>query len=535
MYTIKFKAARFNVIILLMLLTLPLLGQDYDVVISGGKIVDGSGNSWFYGDIGIRDGKVAAIGNLSSAAAARKIDASGLIVAPGFIDVHTHIETNDLIVPSAPNFLFDGVTSVVTGNCGGSNTDIAQYFSRLDSVKMGINVATLIGHNSVRRAVMGDAQRDPTSDEQRQMEDLVARAMKEGAVGLSTGLIYVPGTYSRTPEVIGLAKAAASYNGVYASHIRDEGDHVTEAIEEAVNIGRVNHMPVEISHFKVTYKPNWGRSISTIEQVERARKDGIDVTVDQYPYVASSTTLNTLLPTWAFSGGSDSLQFRLKDPETRKRIKTEMLKMLKGKLVKNYSYAVVARYGADTTMNGKNISEVNIAQGKKAKAENEAETIMDMVAKGSAQMVYFSMNEDDLRNIMRYPFNMFASDAGIIKYGSGVPHPRGYGTNSRVLGSYVRDQKVLRLEEAVRRMTSLPAQKFKLEDRGILKEGMAADVVVFDEATVGDPSTFSKPHAYSTGFRYVVVNGALAIDDGKITTSRNGQVLLGPGRTKQQQ
>lgn len=522
-------------LVTLILLSLSVSGQEFDVLITGGKIVDGSGNSWFYGDVGIKDGKVAAVGNLIHARATRTIDATGLIVAPGFIDVHTHIETNDLQVPSAPNFLFDGVTSVVTGNCGGSNTDIAGYFGRLDSVRIGINVATLIGHNSVRRAVMGDAQRDPSSGEQKEMESLVAQAMQEGAVGLSTGLIYVPGTYSKTSEVIGLAKAAAKYNGVYASHIRDEGDHVTDAIEEAVNIGRVNKMPVEISHFKVTYKPNWGRSKSTIEQVELARRDGIDVTVDQYPYVASSTTLNTLLPTWAFSGGADSLRFRLNDPSSRKRIKTEMLKMLKNKQNKNYSYAVVARYGADTLMNGKNISEVNVAMGKKAKAENEAETIMEMVSKGSAQMVYFSMNEEDLRNIMRYPYNMFASDAGIIRYGSGVPHPRGYGTNSRVLGTYVRDQKVLRLEEAIRRMTSLPAQKFRLTDRGLLRKGMAGDIVIFDERTVGDVSTFSKPHAYSKGFQYVLVNGQLAIDQGRITASRFGKVLYGPGYAREAQ
>jgi len=516
-------------------LTTIIQSQDFDLLLTGGKIVDGSGNSWFYGDVGIKNGKVAAVGILSQSTASRKIDVSGLIVAPGFIDVHTHIETNDLLVPSAPNFLFDGVTSVVTGNCGGSNTDITRYFTRLDSVKMGINVATLIGHNSVRHAVMGDVQRDPTLAEQKQMEDLVAKAMTEGAVGLSTGLIYVPGTYSKMPEVIGLAKAAAQHNGVYASHIRDEGDHVTDAIEEAVNIGRVNKMPVEISHFKVTYKPNWGRSVSTIEQVEQARRDGIDVTIDQYPYVASSTTLNTLLPTWAFSGGTDSLQIRLRNPASRKNIKTEMLKMLKGKLVKNYRYAVVARYAADTLMNGKNITEVNEALGKKSNAENEAETIMDMVAKGSAQMVYFSMNEDDLRNIMRYPYNMFASDAGIIRYGSGVPHPRGYGTNARVLGNFVREQKVLRLEEAIRRMTSLPAQKFRLQDRGLLRPGMSADIVVFDENSVGDASTFSHPHAYSVGFHYVLVNGQLAIENQKLTPTRSGTVLHGPGYVRSAQ
>jgi N-acyl-D-amino-acid deacylase len=233
------------------------LSQKYDLLMSGGKIVDGSGNSWFYGDVGIKGGKIVAVGRLSTSEATRVLDVHGLVIAPGFIDVHTHIEANDVKVPTADNFVHDGVTSVVTGNCGNSNTDIAWYFSRLDSVKTSINIATLVGHNSVRRAVMGDSQRDPTSDEQKRMEDIVRKAMKEGAVGFSTGLIYVPGTYSKTEEVIGLAKAASEFNGVYVSHIRDEGDRVTEAIEEAINIGRQAKMPVEISHFKVTYKPNW--------------------------------------------------------------------------------------------------------------------------------------------------------------------------------------------------------------------------------------------------------------------------------------
>ncbi|HEY5751015.1 MAG TPA: D-aminoacylase [Chryseolinea sp.] len=507
----------------------PLAAQTYDLLLTGGKIIDGSGNSWFYGDVAIRDGKIVAVGKLNSGEARKVLDVKGLVVAPGFIDVHTHIEGNDLTVPTAGNFIYDGVTSVVTGNCGSSNTELARYFGQLDSVKTSVNVATLIGHNSVRRAVMGDTQRDPSPEEQKKMEALVEQAMKDGAVGFSTGLIYVPGTYSKTPEVIGLAKAASIYNGVYASHIRDEGDHVTQAIEEAINIGRQAHMPVEISHFKVTYKPNWGRSANTLAQVEQARREGVDVTVDQYPYVASSTSLNTVLPTWAFSGGTDSLHYRLNNAAIHQKIKTEMLATLKGKQLKSYSYAVVARYSADTLMNGKNISEVNLAKGRKAKAAEEAETILEMVDKGGAQMVFFSMNEDDLKNIMKYPFNMFASDAGIIRFGSGAPHPRGYGTNARVLGRYVRDQKVIPLEEAVRRMTSLPAQKFQLRDRGLVREGMAADLVVFDEKTVGDESTFSKPHVYSTGFRYVIVNGQLVVEEGKHTGTRSGVVLHGPG------
>jgi len=516
-------------LISLLLLTSCLQAQKADLIIQNGKIVDGTGNSWYYGDVAVKDGKIIEVGRLKNKEAVRFIDAKGWIVAPGFIDVHTHIEGNDLKVPTAGNFILDGVTSVVTGNCGGSNVDIAGYFHQLDSVKTSINVATLIGHNSVRSKVIGQNQRDPSVEEQHQMEELVEKAMKEGAVGLSTGLIYVPGTYSKTPEVIGLAKAASKYGGVYASHIRDEADHVNEAIEEAINIGRQASLPVEISHFKVTYKPNWGKSVSVIAQVEKARLDGIDVTVDQYPYIASSTSLDTRVPTWAFSGGRDSLLIRFKDEKTRAKMNEEMVTMQKEKQVTSYSYAVVARYAADTTWNGKNISEINKLKGRKANLTDESETILEMVEKGGAQMVYFSMSEEDLKRIMQYPYNMFASDAGIARYGSGMPHPRGYGTNARVLGRYVRLLKVIKLEEAIRRMTSLPAQKFQLQGRGLIREGMAADIVVFDENTVGDLSTFEKPHAYSSGFHYVVVNGKVTAEHGRHTGERNGQVLRGIG------
>ncbi len=507
----------------------PLYAQQFDLLIQNGKIVDGSGNSWFYGDVAVKDGKIVKIGKSKSWTAKKTIDAKGLIVAPGFIDVHTHIEGNDLKVPTAGNFIMDGVTSVVTGNCGGSNPDVARYFKQLDSVKTSINVATLIGHNTVRLQVMGGGQRDPSADEQRKMEELVAKAMKAGAVGLSTGLIYVPGTYSKTPEVVGLAKAASQYNGVYASHIRDEGDFVTEAIEEAINIGRQANIPVEISHFKVTYKPNWGKSLGTVAQVEKARQEGIDVTMDQYPYVASSTTLNTQIPTWALSGGMDSLKIRLKNPTVRAKIKLEVLENLKKKRITSYSFAIVAYYAADTTYNGKNIAEVNLLKKRKPILTEEAETVLEMVENGSAAMIYFSMNEDDLKRIMQYPFNMFASDAGIARYGSGMPHPRAYGTNARVLGQYVRVMKVIPLEEAVRRMTSLPAQKFQLRDRGLLREGLAADVVIFDESKVGDQATFVKPHAYSSGFQYVIVNGQVVVENGKHTGVRSGEVLRGLG------
>lgn len=504
--------------------------QSLDVLIKNGRIIDGTGNSWYYGDVGIKDGTITAIGKLEQTNAQTTIDAKGLVVAPGFIDVHAHIEGAEAGTPTADNFIYDGVTTVVTGNCGGSNLDMGRYFAQMDSLKTSINIASLIGHNTVRRAVMGEAQRDPTPAELAQMEALVERAMQEGAVGISTGLIYVPGTYSKTSEVLALSKAAARHGGVYASHIRNEGDQVAEAVNEAISIGREAKMPVEISHFKVTYKPNWGRSVETIGLVEQARKEGLDVTVDQYPYLASSTTLDTTVPTWAFSGGRDSLHARLNNPVIRQKIKKEMTENLKKKKLKNYDYALVARFSPDTTYNGKTISQINVLKGRKGKPMDEAETILDMVAATNrAQMVYFSMDEKDLVRIMQYPFNMFASDAGIARFGAGMPHPRAYGTNARVLGRYVREQKVIRLEEAIRRMTSLPAQKFNLRDRGLLLRGMAADVVVFDEATVSDAAEFVNPHAYSIGFKYVLVNGEVTVAEGKHTGVRNGQTLKGQG------
>ena len=507
-------------------LCLPLFtsAQTYDLLIQNGRIVDGTGNPWFVGDIAINAGKIVKVGKIT-ANATRTIDATGLIVSPGFIDVHTHIEGNDLKIPTAPNFIHDGVTTAVTGNCGFSNVDVAQYFYKLDSAKLSINVATLIGHNSVRREVMGESMREPDAAEQQRMEDLVRKAMDDGAVGFSTGLIYVPGTYSKTNEVINLAKVAANHHGVYASHIRNEGDNVLEAIDEALEVGRQAYMPVEISHFKVTYKPNWGKSKETISKIEQARREGIDVTIDQYPYVASSTSLNSLVPTWVFSGGNDSMIYRLNTPSIREKIVSEMKSGLKKKRLKAYSYAVVANYPPDTTYNGKNLSEINVLKGRKSNAKAEAETILDMIVHGRVQMVFFSMNEGDLKHIMQYPFNMFASDAGINAPGPSKPHPRGYGTNARVLGRYVRDLKTISLEEAIRRMTSLPARKFQLRDRGILQEGMAADIVIFDEKKVNDAASFTNPHAYSKGFEWVIVNGVPTLEKGIHNNSRNGMVL----------
>jgi N-acyl-D-amino-acid deacylase len=349
--------------------------------------------------------------------------------------------------------------------------------------------------------------------------------MKDGAVGLSTGLIYIPGTYSKTEEVVRLAKAASKYNGVYASHMRDEGDSVTNAIEEALHIGREAKMPVEISHFKLSGQQNWGRSKETIPMIIKARQEGLDVTIDQYPYTASSTSLSTLLPDWVLADGQDSIKARLAKPEIRKEVTEYMLKKLKRRRLKNFSYPVVASFRADSSYNGKSIEEVNLLKGRKHKAKEEAETIIEMMEQGGAGMVFHGMGDADVKAIMQYPFNMFASDASIRVYGSGNPHPRGYGTNARVLSKYVRDEKVITLEEAVRRMTSLPAQKFQLQGRGLLREGFAADIVIFDADKVQDLSTYDKPHQYTTGFKYVLVNGQVTVDDSKHNGTRAGTTL----------
>lgn len=499
--------------------------QTADLILQNGRILDGTGNSWYKSNIAITNGKILAIGKLNGWTATRMIDVQNQIIAPGFIDVHTHIEGEEKKNPLAENFILDGVTTVVTGNCGLGQTNISRYFSMLDSLQTSINVATLIGHNDVRKAAMGSANRLPSESEMLRMEQIVEDAMKSGAVGFSTGLIYIPGTYSKTEEVVRLAKVAAKYSGVYASHIRSEGDSVAPAIREAINIGKEAGIPVEISHFKVSGQQNWGRSTETIAMVEAARAEGQDVTIDQYPYTASSTSLSTLLPDWVLADGSDSIKARLSRPEIKERVIKHMITNLKKRSLKHFSYTVVAYYKADTTYNGKSIEDINVLNGKPHKVQAEAETIISMMMQGGASMVFHGMSEKDVSNIMKVPYNMIASDAGIRILGSGSPHPRGYGTNARVLGKYVREKKIISLEEAIRRMTTLPARKFNIENRGIIREGAIADIVVLDENTVTDLATFEQPHQLSTGFSYVLVNGQVTVDQGKHIGTRAGKVI----------
>ena len=519
-----------NIIILLLLTPCVTTAQtSYDVLIKNGKILDGTGNNWYYADIAVKDGRIVLIQKQINAVASKLIDAKGLVVAPGFIDVHTHIEGDELKTPTADNFIYDGITTVIAGNCGASNIDMGKYFRWLDSLRLSVNTASLVGHNDVRKTIMGRAKRDATEAELIQMEKLVEQAMKDGAVGLSTGLIYIPGTYAKTSEVVRLARVAAKYGGLYATHMRDEGDSVTQAIEEALHIGREANLPVEISHFKLSGQQNWGRSKETIALITDARKQGLDVTIDQYPYTASSTSLSTLIPDEILADGQDSINARLNDAATRQQVIKKMMQKLKNRKLKHFSYAVVAYYKADTSLNGKSIEAINLLKGRRHKASEEAITIIELMQQGGAGMVFHGMGEEDVQRIMQYPFNMFASDASIRAFGQGAPHPRGYGTNARVLAKYVREQNIISLEEAVRRMTSLPAQKFGLKNRGLLKEGMAADIVIFNEGEVTDLSTYEQPHQYSKGFVYVLVNGQLVMDAAKHTGVRSGYALRGGG------
>ncbi|MBK6722169.1 MAG: D-aminoacylase [Acidobacteria bacterium] len=509
----------------------PAFGQQvtYDLIIGNARIVDGTGNPWFRGAIAIKDGRIAKIGRFDKTAAKFYIDAKNQIVAPGFIDVHAH--TEDIYSnPKAENFIRMGVTSLVTGNCGGSSLDIGNFLGQIDKTPLAVNISSLIGHNTVRTKVLGLENKTPTADEQTQMNALVEKAMRDGAVGLATGLIYLPGTFAKTDEVVELAKAASKHGGIYASHIRDEGNDVEKAISEAINIGEQANMPVEISHFKIASRALWGQTAKTIGLVEAARKRGLTVTVDQYAYPASSTSLDSRLPSWAIAGGREEGKKRMADPATRKKVADEVKEDLKKKKFKDLSYAYVASYRTNPEFNGKNIKEIaKIAKGKDS-LDAQIEQFIEIYEKGGAQMVYQAMDEPDVQSIMRQPFTMIASDSGVRPFGTGVPHPRGYGNNARVLGRYVRELKIITLEDAIRKMTSLPAQTFGFKDRGLIREGFAADLVIFDENTVGDKATFVQPHQYAEGFSAVIVNGEVVFNGKQMTGTMPGRAIFGPGK-----
>jgi N-acyl-D-amino-acid deacylase len=499
-----------------------LYAASYDVIIRGGRVADGTGNPAFFADVAVKNGRIAAIGRIAGEATT-EIDAKGLVVAPGFIDVHTHAEEIDEL-PLAENFARMGVTTLVLGNCGSSTLHVGEFFRRLEATNISPNVATLIGHGTVRGKAMGGSfTRPPSAEELEQMKQLVEQAMKDGAVGLSTGLIYLPGVFAKTDEIIELAKVAARYDGVYASHMRDEGREILDALNELFRIAREAGIRAEISHIKLSGKSNWGRTAQVLAAIEQARAEGLDITQDQYVYTASSTGISQLVP----EQSRDSSQFKqaLADPKQKARMIAEMKEKLKKAGRKNYAYAVIASYRHDPSLNGLNVVEA----AKKARSSDsldaQIELILDIHSHGGASGVFHGISEEDLQIFLRQPNTMFASDSGVRKFQEGVPHPRGYGNNARVLGRYVRELKLLRLEDAIRRMTSLPATTFRLKDRGVLREGAWADVVVFDPGKVRDEATFNEPHHYATGFACVLVNGVPVVKNDEHTGARPGQPL----------
>jgi len=498
----------------------------YDLLILNGTIVDGTGAPAYEGDVAVVGDEIAKIGNLDKAVAGRVIDASGSVVSPGFIDLHTHADRNIRENPGVENYLHQGVTTVLTGNCGNSPVHLDDYFQSIVDTGIALNLGMLIGHNAVRAEVMGNDNRAPTAKEQAQMDALVKKAMDAGSFGISTGLIYLPGTYSETDEVVSLARVVAAEDGIYASHMRNEFDHIVDAIEEAITIGREAGLPVQISHFKVADNSLWGDSTIALGLVESARAEGLDVTVDQYPYTASSTGLINVLPEWARAGSKEDFQARLDDPETRARIKADTIAKLNGaRAAGDLSRITVASFPNHPEYSGKTMAEVTLMNGREPTIENGAEVAMEILYDGGGSAIYRMMVEEDVRRIMRAPFTSIASDGSAVHFGKNVPHLRNYGTFPRVLGRYVRDEGVLSLEEAIHKMSGMPASRIDLSTRGLLAEGMTADIVIFDPDTVADNDDWANPHQYATGFSHVIVGGIPVIDAGTRTSEFPGKVL----------
>jgi dihydroorotase/N-acyl-D-amino-acid deacylase len=508
-----------------------LLGQSspFDVLITSAKVIDGSGSSWCYADIGIRGDTIAAVGPLLGADAPIRIDARGLVAAPGFIDIHSHGRRGIFAVPTAENYLREGVTTIVEGQDGSSAVPLAPFLDKVRQTPISINFATMVGQGSIRELVMGLANRKATPAEIEKMKGLAASAMRDGAFGLSTGLFYVPGNYTPTEEVIELAKVVGRMGGIHISHMREEASHVLDSVRETIRIGEEGGLPTQITHHKIIGQGNWGKSVESLKLVEEARARGVDVTIDQYPYTASSTSLSALFPQWALEGGQKPLAERLSAPAERVRIKAAIVENIRlDRGAGDPKNVVIANCPFDQSLAGKNLAEITRGRGVEPTLENAAESAIELQQKGGCQAVYHAISEKDVVRILRSPYTMIASDGEIPVFGQAAPHPRSYGTFTRVLGVYVREKKVLTLEEAVRRMSGFPAQRLKLWDRGLLRPGMKADVVVFDAEKVADRAEYERPHQYSVGVRDVIVNGKLALRNEAVTSERPGRVLYGP-------
>jgi N-acyl-D-amino-acid deacylase len=532
----------------------------YDIIIRNAHIIDGTGSPWYSGDVGISDGKIAAIGNLANAQSKRVIDARGMVVAPGFIDMLGQSDLTILVNPHLPSKIFQGITTEFTGE-GGSAAPLneaiikadhveyehlnitpdwrnfRQYFARLEKQGMGINLGSYVGATQVRRMVLGDDNRAPNPAELDQMKSLVRAAMKEGAVGVSTALQYAPAPYASTEELIALAAEAAKLGGIYATHMRDEGNAILTAIDEAVRIGREAGIPVEIWHLKAAGKPNWGRMPEIVAHIEKARQSGVDISANTYAYPAWFNSFSAFIPPWAHDGGDAKLLARLKDPSTRARIRKEMetpsndwdneWQEVPGPEAIMVS---VVHNPKLLALQGKTIAEIAKMWGK-----DPIDTIFDLLIQDDAYtyVAVFGMSEPDIALALTQPWVSICNDSqgtapeGVL--GKEHPHPRAYGTFPRILRKYVREEKKLRLEEAIRKFTALPAQRMRLIDRGVLKAGMWADVVVFDPETVHDRATFENPNQLSEGMQYVLINGIPVIDGGKATNALPGKVLRGSG------
>lgn len=496
------------------------------VVIEGGQVHDGLGNPPIEADVGILGDEIVAIGDLSSRRAGRRIDATGLAVVPGFIDIHSHARRGVFRHPLAENYLRQGVTSVIEGPDGSSPYPVAEFLAQIETTPPAINFGLMVGHGTIRGEVIGNEDRAPTKAELERMKSMVAQAMREGAFGLSSGLKYVPGAFAETEEVIEMARVAGYFGGIYISHMREEGLELLDSVRETIRIGEEGGLPTQLTHHKVVGAPMWGASTKTLALVDEARARGVDVTIDQYPYTASSTSLSILFPAWSLEGSWDEQLARLKDPAQRARIKAAIIKNLEedrgGGDPQN---VVVSRCEWDPTLNGKSLSDILRDHGRPVTIPEASELALELQEKGGFSGVFHAMVEEDVRRIMLHPQTMIASDGGIVAPGEGVPHPRNYGTFARVLGHYSRVEELFTFETAVHKMSSLPARRLGLTDRGVLRVGAIADIAVLDRETIIDRAEFGDPHQYATGVSHVLVNGVLVLLDGDVTGARPGRAL----------
>ena len=516
----------------LLALLLPNFGnsQDYDLIIRGGKVVDGSGNPWYHADIAIKNDRIAEIGQLSNHDAKRVIDAHGLVVAPGFIDPHTHALRGIFEVPNAESALLQGVTTLTEGNDGSSPYPIDRHYAEIDNLRISPNWAVFVGQGTIRQRVIGFGLRKATPDEMEQMKQMVRDAMEQGALGISTGLFYVPGSFTSTEEVIELSKVAAEYNGIYISHIREEAAQLIDSIQETIRIGEEANIPVQITHHKVIGVENWGASLESLRLVDEARERGVDVTIDQYPYTASQTSINALIPQWAQAGGREEMLSRINSAETYSTIKNEVVaKILYDRGGGDPKNVVISRNSWDPDMAGKNLAELAIDAGLEPTPENAADVVFDIVRGGGATAVYHAIGPEDVDRIMQHPATAIGSDGPVGVFGEGAPHPRQYGTFARVLGLYVRERKILSLEEAIRKMSSQSARRLGIHDRGLITKGYFADIAIFDPDEIIDKATFQNPHQYAIGTKFVLVNGSVVVENGQHTGARPGRILHGPG------